>query len=58
MVSLIKFDGKQAEELERIPVGMMKTEIEGPHGLTVDPTGEYWYLSSWEPLWFTCQILN
>ncbi len=44
-VSLIKFDGKQAEELERIPVGMMKTEIEGPHGLTVDPTGEYWYLS-------------
>ena len=44
-VSLIKFDGNQAEELERIPVGMMKTEIEGPHGLTVDPTGEYWYLS-------------
>ena len=23
----------------------MKTEIEGPHGLTVDPSGEYWYLS-------------
>ena len=44
-VSLIKFDGNQAEELERIPVGMMKTEIEGPHGLTVDPTGDYWYLS-------------
>ncbi len=44
-VSLIKFDGNQAVELEKIPVGMMKTEIEGPHGLTVDPTGEYWYLS-------------
>ena len=23
----------------------MKTEIEGPHGITVDPNGEYWYLS-------------
>jgi DNA-binding beta-propeller fold protein YncE len=23
----------------------MKTENEGPHGLTVDPSGEYWYLS-------------
>ena len=26
-------------------VGIMKTENEGPHGLTVDPSGEYWYLS-------------
>lgn len=44
-VSLINFDGETAIELERIPVGSMKTEIEGPHGLTVDPSGDYWYLS-------------
>ena len=44
-VSLINFDGETATEVERIPVGIMKTEIEGPHGLTVDPSGEYWYLS-------------
>ena len=44
-VSLIKFDGEKATEVERIPVGIMKTEIEGPHGLTVDPSGTYWYLS-------------
>lgn len=44
-VSLIKFDGEKATEIERIPVGIMKTEIEGPHGLTVDPSGAYWYLS-------------
>ena len=44
-VSLINFDGETAVELERIPVGSMKTEIEGPHGLTVDPSGDYWYLS-------------
>ena len=23
----------------------MPTEIEGPHGITVDPNGKYWYLS-------------
>ena len=44
-VSLIKFDGTQAYEKEKIKVGIMKTEIEGPHGITVDPNGEYWYLS-------------
>ena len=44
-VSLIKFDGKSATELERIPVGIKFAETEGPHGLTVDPSGEYWYLS-------------
>ena len=44
-VSLIKFDGKSATELERIPVGIKFAETEGPHGLTVDPSGDYWYLS-------------
>ena len=44
-VSLIKFDGKRATELERIPVGIKFAETEGPHGLTVDPSGDYWYLS-------------
>jgi len=44
-VSLISFDGETLTEEERIPVGVMKTENEGPHGLTVDPSGEYWYLS-------------
>jgi len=45
VVSLIKFDGKTSKELNRIAVGVMPTEIEGPHGITVDPNGEYWYLS-------------
>ena len=40
-VSLIKFDGTHAYEKEKIQVGIMKTEIEGPHGITVDPNGEY-----------------
>ena len=45
VVSLIKFDGKNAQEIEEIEVGVMPTEIEGPHGITVGPNGDYWYLS-------------
>ena len=44
-VSVIKFDGKTAENIKDIPVGVWPAEIEGPHGITVDPKGEYWYLS-------------
>ena len=44
-VSLLKFDGNNIEEKERISVGTYPTEIEGPHGITVDPNGKYWYLT-------------
>ena len=44
-VSLIKFDGKETVEEERIDVGFMFAEIEGPHGITVDPSGDFWYIS-------------
>jgi len=45
VVSLLRFDGKEIKEIERIDVGIMPTEIEGPHGITVDPSGDFWYLS-------------
>ena len=44
-VALIKFDGRQAVVEKTIPVGVWPLEIEGPHGITVSPDGEYWYLS-------------
>ncbi|MEL7005652.1 MAG: YncE family protein, partial [Bacteroidota bacterium] len=44
-VALIKFDGKKAETIERIPVGVWPAENEGPHGLTVSNDGKYWFLS-------------
>lgn len=44
-VALIKFDGKEATVLENKAVGVWPAEIEGPHGITVDPSGDYWYLS-------------
>jgi DNA-binding beta-propeller fold protein YncE len=44
-VSLLKFDGSNISETEKIVVGSYPTENEGPHGLTVDPNGKYWYLT-------------
>jgi DNA-binding beta-propeller fold protein YncE len=44
-VSLLEFDGKNLRESERIVVGNYPTENEGPHGITVDPNGKYWYLT-------------
>jgi len=44
-VAVIKFDGKSATVDETIVVGNLPTEIEGPHGLAIDPKGEFWYLT-------------
>ena len=44
-VALVKFDGKKAETIKNIPVGIWPVENEGPHGITVGPEGKYWYLS-------------
>ena len=44
-VSLLKFNGNTISEIDRFEVGYYPTEIEGPHGITVDPNGKYWYLS-------------
>lgn len=44
-VALVSFDGLKVKTEKRIPVGYIPKEIEGPHGLTVDHNGRYWYLS-------------
>ena len=44
-VAVVRFDGREAVTVKRIPVGVWPVEIEGPHGITVSPDGEYWYLS-------------
>lgn len=41
----VRFDGEKAEVAKMIDVGVLPTEIEGPHGLTVSPDGEHWFLS-------------
>ncbi len=44
-VMLIQFDGKELSIVETVTVGNIHTEIEGPHGLAVDPDGEHWFVS-------------
>ena len=44
-VSLLKFDGNSIKEIKRINGGCYPTEVEGPHGITVDPSGDFWYVT-------------
>lgn len=44
-VAVVKFDGEQAKAVQTIPVGVWPAEIEGPHGITISPDGNHWYLS-------------
>ena len=44
-VSLIRFDGKKAEAIKTIPVGVWPADIEGPHGLTVSLDKKHWFVS-------------
>ncbi|MCA8948504.1 MAG: YncE family protein [Planctomycetes bacterium] len=41
----VAFAGTDAAVEKVIDVGYQPTEIEGPHGLTVSPDGEHWFLS-------------
>ena len=46
VVSRVVFDPASGARVEReIPVGVMPADLDGPHGLTVSPDGEFWYLS-------------
>ena len=38
------FDGTELRANRAIDVGYQATEVEGPHGLTVEPGGEHWYV--------------
>ncbi len=46
-VHLVHFDGEteEASIAKTIVVGRYPTEIDGPHGLSVSPDGEYWFVS-------------
>jgi len=44
-VALIRFGPGGAEVVETIAVGLLPTEIDGPHGVVVDPETERWYVS-------------
>jgi len=45
LVHVLVFDGVQFRTEATVDVGYQATEIEGPHGIAVDPDGEHWYVS-------------
>lgn len=44
-MDLVRFDADGASVLHSISVGRFPTEIDGPHGLALDPSGERWYVT-------------
>ena len=44
-VDLVRFGPEGGELVRRIPVGILPSEIEGPHGVRVSPDGRHWYVS-------------
>ncbi len=44
-VYLLKLGSEGGQVVKRIPVGIIPTEIEGPHGVRVSPNGRHWYVS-------------
>ncbi len=44
-VDLIRFGPDGAALVDSIPVGRFPTEIDGPHGVAVDPSGDRWYVT-------------
>lgn len=44
-VHRVVFDGEEARVDEVVSVGRWPLEIEGPHGLAVEPDGSHWYLT-------------
>ncbi len=44
-VALVRYGPAGLEVAKTVKVGSYPTEIEGPHGITVDPNGHYWYVS-------------
>ena len=44
-VALVRYGPGGAEVVKTIGVGSYPNEIEGPHGITVDPDGRHWYVS-------------
>ena len=44
-VALVRYGPGGAEVVKTVRVGSYPNEIEGPHGITVDPDGRHWYVS-------------
>ena len=44
-VALVRYGSERLEVVNTIEVGSFPAELEGPHGLTISPDGQHWYVS-------------
>ena len=44
-VAVVRYGPAGLEVVKTVTVGSYPTETEGPHGVTLDPSGQYWYVS-------------
>lgn len=45
LVTQLGWDGSTLTTLKTVPVGIMPSDIDGPHNVTVSPDGQYYYVS-------------
>ena len=45
IVSQLSWDGTALKTLKAVPVGIMPTDIDGPHNVTVSPDGKFYYVT-------------
>lgn len=45
-VALVRFGPRGARVERQTPVGVMPTDVDGPHGVAVSPDGKYWYTTT------------
>ena len=44
-VAIVRYGPEGVEVVKTLTVGSFPAEIEGPHGVSVDPNGRHWYVS-------------
>ena len=44
-VAVVRYGPAGLEVIKTVTVGSYPTETEGPHGVALDPSGQYWYVS-------------
>lgn len=45
IVSQLEWDGAALRTVKVVPVGVMPSDIDGPHNVTVSPDGRFWYVT-------------
>ncbi len=45
IVSQLEWDGAALQTVKVVPVGVMPSDIDGPHNVTVSPDGRFWYVT-------------